>query len=147
MLKDAPRRHVAVRVVFVQYDREKYRGALERLVSHLESLQELDYEVLVVDNARQGSWSHRASRRVLHIGGDNSAWEFSAFDRALALLDASHADCDAFVFVTDAFGAYGETFLELVKRDTFDRAVADNACIGWVDAWPAPCLLFGKEDN
>ncbi len=132
-----------LQIVFVQYDREKYRGALEGLLARLEAIGGLDYSVVVVDNKRPGFWTHRVSSRVVHIGGDNAHWEFSAFDRALEYLDA-HGSAKVYAFVTDALAAYGAEFLTLIEAATFERAEQQQACVGWVDAWPAPVTALGE---
>lgn len=133
-----------LQVVFVQYDRKKYAGALERLLALLERLT-VDYRVLVVDNADQGSWLHPVSDRVTHVGGDNSGWEFSAFDRGLDLLDQWGCRAKAYALVTDAYTAYGSDFLRLITRRAIERAIESQACVGWIDAWPQEVGLFGKR--
>ncbi len=133
-----------LQVVFAQYDRKKYAGALERLLGLLSSLPGLDYRVLVVDNFRPGHWSHDVSDRLCHVGGDNSAWEFSAFDKGLAHLDRTGARADVYALVTDAFTAYGADFLSLITKEVFEFAARRRAVVGWVDAWPRPTTVFGK---
>jgi glycosyltransferase involved in cell wall biosynthesis len=134
-------------VVFVQYDRRKYDGALERLLALLDGLSGIPYQVLVIDNARPGDWEHPVSSRVTHVGGDNTGWEFSAFDKGLALLDGLPEKPDAIVLCTDAFSAYGDDFLGLVDANLVRQALALEACVGWVDAWPERADLFGQEDR
>src|SRR5688572_28809913 len=46
-------------------------------------LPQVERETIVVDNALAPEVIERTPGRTL-IGGDNSAWEFSAFDRAVA---------------------------------------------------------------
>jgi glycosyltransferase involved in cell wall biosynthesis len=140
----SPGGSVVLQVVFAQYDRKKYAGSLERLLGLLSNLSGLDYHVLVVDNLRPGHWSHEVSDRLAHIGGDNSAWEFSAFDKGLAHLDRAGARADVYALVTDAFTAYGADFLSLITKEVFEFAARRRSVIGWVDAWPRPTIVFGK---
>jgi glycosyltransferase involved in cell wall biosynthesis len=138
-------RAVAVQVIFVQYDRKKYRGSLARLLGVLEGLDGIDYSVLVVDNFRPGGWTHRVDDRLTHIGGDNSGWEFSAFDRGLAYLDEIGARSEVVALVTDAHAAYGDAFLSLVTSTLLKAVVLRRCVVGWVDAWPEETTLFGKR--
>jgi polysaccharide biosynthesis protein PslH len=140
-------RTISVQVLFVQYDRKKYEGAFERLLGLLDALSGIDYSLLVVDNLEPGEWSHPISSLVVHAGGDNSAWEFSAFDRGLRQLerDGSRRSRDLYLFVTDAYAAYGDEFLALIDRGVFERALSSGACLGWVDSWPDEFDVFGHR--
>src|SRR5262249_37454386 len=101
-------------IVFAQYDRKKYPGALERLIAVMTRFESVGYSILVVDNARPEQFVHHVDDRLTHIGGDNTSWEFSAFDRGLAYLDSIGARPAVYGLVTDAFAAYGESFLSLL---------------------------------
>ncbi len=132
--------------ILVQYDRQKYSGAVERLVALLESLETVDYRLVVVDNANPGGWSHEVSRRIVHAGGDNSAWEFSGFDRGLACL-RGEIESDLFVFATDAFLAWGDDYLELIDDRTVEQCLELEACAGWTDSFQRECTLLGYAYN
>ncbi len=139
------RRVQRVSVIFVQYDRHRYGGALERLVSLLEGLETADYRIAVVDNGDEGDWFHQVSRRLLHLGGDNASWEFSAFDKGLERLEEQEVATDIYVFVTDAFLAYGEEVLELVDDHALQQCRDLMACVGWTDSFLQPCSLLGYD--
>ncbi|MEM7349431.1 MAG: hypothetical protein AAF657_01400, partial [Acidobacteriota bacterium] len=134
-----------VRVVFVQYDRRKYALALERLVGLLTRLQRFDFEILVVDNAHPGDWQHDVSAKMTQIGGDNSAWEFSAFDRGVAFLADRQPATSLYVFATDAFLAYGAEYLELIDDETLAACVDLQAAVGWVDSFGHRLELLGHS--
>lgn len=120
-------------VVLVQYDREKYRGALERLLAVVDRLS-ATATVVVVDNRYPKMKTRRVSDQLIHIGGDNSAWEFSAFDKGVRFLDRSGIRPDLYAFVTDAFMAYGDAFLELIDDQAVETALRLGACLGWIDS-------------
>src|SRR5215471_10235159 len=98
-----PRAEVGRQIVFAQYDQKKYPGSLERLIGFLTRFERFGYSLLVVDNSRPESFAHRLDNRITHIGGDNSSWEFSAFDRGLAYLDGLGTRAKVYGLVTDAF--------------------------------------------
>ncbi len=134
-----------VTVVLVQYDRKKYAGALEGLLAVLSPLQNISFRVLLVDNAEPGEWHHELTDQLTHIGGDNSSWEFSAFDNGLAFAREQEIEQDLFLLVTDAYAAYGSEFLDLIDEDVIDAALSWKACIGWVDAAPEELALYGSH--
>ncbi|MEL7061761.1 MAG: hypothetical protein AAGN46_17175, partial [Acidobacteriota bacterium] len=135
-------------VVFVQYGREKYSGALEKLFVVLDRLEAVEAHVAVVDNADEGAWDHEVTDRLTHLGGDNSAWEFSAFDRGLAWFrDRRQANDrpadDLVLLVTDAYRAYGDDFLDLWTDEAFRLAAHHPVTIGWIDSLLRPLELLG----
>ncbi len=130
--------HLELAVVCVQYDRQKYAGALERLIGFLEGLSGVDYTLVVVDNGNPGNWFHELSRNVVHLGGDNQAWEFSAFDKGLAFLEERQQSCDLFAFATDACSAYGSDYLNLIDIDVLRCGIELEACFGWIDTFAEP---------
>lgn len=134
---------VVLQVIVVQYDRKKYAGSLERLLGKLAGLG-VDTSVLVVDNFTPGDWVHRVTKSLTHIGGDNSGWEFTAFDRGLAYLDKIGARAEVVALVTDAHAAYGDEFLSLITPRLIRTVAKQKGAVGWIDSWPEPTTLFGK---
>ncbi len=130
-------------VIFSQYDRAKYHGALERLVGLIDRLTVADYDVVVVDNAHPDLPTRRVTERLIHAGGDNSCREFSAFERGLACLEGLGRRSDLYVFVTDAYTAYGDDYLELIDDRVVAAALDLSACIGWMDSFLEDCSLLG----
>jgi len=129
------RRH-RLAVVFVQFDRLRYPDSLSRVIGVVDRLKRADSTIVVVDNRQPGDWVHEVSARLIHVGGDNSAWEFSAFDLGIRFLKARSVSADIFAFVTDALLAYGDDFLELIDDRALDACASAQACVGWVDSLP-----------
>jgi glycosyltransferase involved in cell wall biosynthesis len=102
-----------------------------------------DYQVVVVDNANEGSWYHPLTEGLVHLGGDNSAFEFSAFERGISFLEASGAKPDLYVLVTDAYLAYGSDYLDLIDRRALKHSIDFQACVGWADSFLQECTLLG----
>ena len=132
-------------VVYAQYDRAKYPRALLRLVGLLDTLGTGEATVVVVDNAAEGDWCHAVSQTLVHLGGDNSGWEFSAFDRGLAWLRREGREADAYVLATDALLAYGEDYLDLLDREVAGRGLLATSCLGWMDSFGEPCRILDHD--
>ncbi|MEO1366284.1 MAG: hypothetical protein AAFX50_03830, partial [Acidobacteriota bacterium] len=147
-MPDAPR----LDAVFVQYDRAKYPGAFERFLAVVDGLG-ADYRIAVVDNAKTGDWFHTVSSRVAHVSGDNSAWEFSAFDRGVDFLDGTRGDrrggadwpgdADLWLIATDAFLAYGDDYLDWIRPAAVRFCLEASAPVGWVDSFSQPLGALG----
>lgn len=142
-LLDRPRRGLAV--VFVRYDREKYAGAWDRMRAHLESLPSLSTETVIVDNTQPGRPPERLGDGVHVIGGDNGAWEFSAFDEGVGWLRSEGRLRDLTLLATDAFAAYGGDFVALVDEPVLRFCRRRAAAAGWVDSFEEPCRLLGTD--
>ncbi len=134
---------IKLSVIFVQYDRGKYPLALERLVGLLVGLESLDFKIVVVDNANPGFWQHQLSDHVVQIGGDNSAWEFSAFDQGVEYFAQEGRQAAVYAFVTDAFQAYGDDYLDLLDESTLRYCLELKACLGWVDSFMHDLSAYG----
>jgi glycosyltransferase involved in cell wall biosynthesis len=140
-----PSSSIKLSVIFVQYFREKYRGALEQLIALLNRLTSIEATLVVVDNAEPGTWNHEVTAQLVHIGGDNSCHEFSAFERGLRYLAASKCETDVYAFVTDAFTAYGDRYLDLIDTETIQSCLALEACIGWTDSFGPTLHALGYD--
>ncbi len=124
-----------------QYDREKYRSALGAVMRTFHGLPAVDPTFIVIDNKREGDWVHQVSGNLVHIGGENRAFEFSAFDKGLAYLRQAGQPADVFVFATDALLAYGSDFLDLIDGNVIDVVTGLNACVGWMDSFGQECEI------
>jgi hypothetical protein len=134
-------------VILAQYDRSTYEDALPRLMGVVDKLRPVSSSVVVVDNREEGGWAHQVSRRLHHIGGDNRAWEFSAFDRGVDWIATQGFEPEVYAFVTDAFLRYGDEYLDLVDVNVIDWCVQLGACIGWVDSFMESCTVLGLQND
>jgi len=131
--------------VFAQKDRRKYSWSLPRLLEVSNRFEEWEPHVVVVDNDREGDWEHSVSERLTHVGGDNTHWEFSAFDRGIGWARERLDEPELWVLATDACLAYGEEYLELVTPAVAQLAVGEAACVGWIDSFGETCSILGLE--
>ncbi len=98
----------------------------------------VDRDILVVDNARPRHAVEEREDRTIVIGGDNSAREFSAFDRAIEFTGSRIWSYDLVHFATSAFNrlyvAYLDRFNTRLLEALIDRAV----CVGHIDCYNEP---------
>ncbi len=132
-------------LVFVQYDRRRYSGALLRLLGSLAALRARRIEVAIVDNGQAGDWAHEVADGVFHLGGDNTAWEFSAFDKGLRFLGGGGRRIDAWILATDALLAYGDDYLRLLDQAALDWCLTSGSCVGWIDSFYEDSVVCGLE--
>ncbi len=128
-------------VLLTQYDREKYRPALAALIRAIAGLDTVEPTFVVVDNKEEGDWTHEVSASLVHIGGDNRAGEFSAFDKGMTYLQGASRPSDIFVVATDALLAYGDDFLDLIDDGIIEVVTNLEACVGWMDGFGQSCQI------
>jgi hypothetical protein len=131
-------------IVFVRFDRRKHAGAWEALHEHVATLGQRRVAMVIVDNAAS-SPDPAEEDGVPVVAGDNSAWEFSAFDTGIAWLRERRRLFDLTLLVTDAFRAYGDAFLAGVDRELLDLCRRLPAAAGWVDSFCESLRLLGVD--
>lgn len=132
-------------IVFVRFDRRKHAGAWETLREHCSRLGQRRQAAVIVDNARPASQAPSEEDGVPVIAGDNGAWEFSAFDSGIAWLRDRGRLFDLTLLVTDAFRAYGDSFLAWTDRHVLDFCRRMPAVAGWIDSFEEPLRLLGSD--
>jgi hypothetical protein len=145
-------RPLRVVALMARYGDEKYPGALEDLLAFYErTLDRGDaVEVLVVDNrlppsaaqAQQAPAPPSPVRAVHLAGGDNSAWEWSAWERGRALFADQIAGADLVHLVTDAFRNPPTQYLEDIDRTQLMECVERQFCLGSLDMYLTPHTAF-----
>ena len=136
-------------IIFLIYG-EKFKDQgllkLSDIVSRM--FPSLEANFIVVDNALPMEYK-KNENGVLTIGGDNSLWEFSGWDRGIRYLD-SHFDNKTkslILFANDTF--YRRTYKDGVDfLDVFDAPIIEkkdlmNSAIGYLDDFPKEVSLNG----
>jgi hypothetical protein len=131
--------------VFVQKERRKYPASLFRLLEVAARFEEWAPHVVIVDNDREGMWEHSVAERLTHLGGDNTDWEFSAFDRGVDWARRNLGSPEVFALVTDACLAYGDEYLEHLRPPVAEVALRGPACVGWIDSFGETCSILGHQ--
>jgi len=97
-------------------------------------MPEIRRDLLVVDNLLPAGVAEVAPGRTV-IGGDNSVWEFSAVDAALAHLGASIWQFDLVNVVTSAFRQLYVAYLDRFSPELLGALHGVRACVGHIDCY------------
>jgi hypothetical protein len=113
---------------------------LDRL--YATQLPALPRDVLVVDNLLPPGVAEAGESRVV-IGGDNSAWEFSAIDAAVAHLGPSIWRYDLVNIVTSAFEQLYVAYLDRFVPPVVASITGRRVCVGHIDCYNEPVHVHG----
>lgn len=102
----------------------------------------VEREVVVVDNLLAPGVHESSGARTV-IGGDNSAWEFSAFDAGLRHLGDRLATFQWVNLVTSAFNTLYTDYLQRFDAAVLDAARGRGVALGHIDYYNRPIRLCG----
>jgi hypothetical protein len=105
-------------------------------------MPELDRTILIVDNALPMTAVPERGARML-IGGDNSAYEFSAFDRAIQFIGSDIWRYDLVHFATSAFNTLHVAYLERLGTPLLKAVANRPACVGHIDCYNEAVEILG----
>jgi hypothetical protein len=95
-------------VIYLYADKKKYPDAYNNLKILLKGLLSFEITIIKVDNFNEKKNNTKEGDNVYDIGGDNTYWEFSGWQKGLDFL-AELAICpDLVLFINDAFLNYEE---------------------------------------
>jgi hypothetical protein len=97
--------------------------------------------VIVVDNALPPGVERTEAGRTV-IGGDNRAFEFSAFDCALEYVGSDIWSYDLVHFATSAFNTLYTAYLERFDAGLLSVLVNRPACVGHIDCYNEPVEIL-----
>ncbi len=97
----------------------------------------VDRTVVIVDNALPCGVAHQSNAGFV-IGGDNSAREFSAFDRAIEFVGSDIWSYDLVHFATSAFNQLHVAYLDRFDTDLLDALADRSVCAGHLDCYNEP---------
>ena len=134
-------------VLFLQYDAEKYPNAFTYLKKYLKFIT-IDTEIIIIDNKVE-SKLHRILYKdgTIGIGGDNTLWEFSGWQRGIDYLHENDIDYDAILFVNDAFLAPGHNeLIDIISDESVLKCIKEDSMIGSLcDSYYGKCEISGYE--
>ena len=100
-------------------------------------MEGIERRVIVVDNALpHGVVEEHGCTTV--ISGDNSSWEFSAFDRAIDFVGADVWSYDFVHCATSAFNTLYVAYLERFEPGLLLALAGRPACVGHIDCYNEP---------
>ncbi|MDZ4799309.1 MAG: hypothetical protein SGI92_14190 [Bryobacteraceae bacterium] len=137
---------VRITALFLRYGSERYPGALARFRSLLSiRFSEAQIWTVLVDNALPPDYcEYLTDEGVTAIGGDNSSWEFSGWQKALEWSEAVGGPPDWILFATDAFDQLYIEFLQHFSTGLLQRLVTYPVALGHLDSYNEAVTAFGR---
>jgi hypothetical protein len=133
-----------VLTLLARYGTAKYTHAVQDVQTlFARQMPEMDHDLLVVDNALPMDHFERAGEIEI-IGGDNTAWEFSAWDRAIAYIGGRLEEYDYVHLATSAFRQLYVAYLDRFDTDMLGLARGRAVAIGHLDYSNKPVTVAGR---
>ncbi|MBF0279339.1 MAG: hypothetical protein HQM13_16200 [SAR324 cluster bacterium] len=124
-------------VIFIQYDQQRYADAFSTLAEVIRSFELSSVFTVIVDNLHEEQKLQLLEDCTAKIGGNNSLFEFSGWMKGWETLKELQGDCDCYLFVTDAFLAYGDQYQKLADSKLLHFLSRESAVAGLVDLPPS----------
>ncbi len=130
--------------LFARHGSQKYPNAELRLNQiYAEQLPNVEHFTIIIDNALGPEIVEQQQDAPLTlIGGDNSAWEFSAWDRGLRYLGEQVWSFDLIHLVTSAFDSLYTAYLDRFNNRMLSTIVGRPVCLGHIDCYNEPVGLL-----
>jgi len=123
----------------------KYGDALPDIRAlFAQQMPEFGHEVVVIDNALGPDHAERLGPGVTLVGGDNAAWEFSAWDRGVAHLGPRLDEYDWVHLATSAFRQLYTRYLGRFDADMLGLVAGRAAAVGHIDHFNEPVAFAGR---
>jgi len=106
-------------------------------------LPQVQRQTIIIDNALPPDHCEAAPGNVTVIGGDNSSWEFSAWDKGIAFAGKTLRNFDLVHLVTSAFHTLNTSYLAGFSDALLDQVIEHSAVCGHIDFYPKPVAFFG----
>lgn len=125
---------------------DQYRDALPDLRTlFAQQMPEFAHEAVVIDNALGPAHAEPLAPGVTLIGGDNAAWEFSAWDRGIGHLGPRLDEYDFVHLATSAFRKLYTRYLDRFDADMLGLAAGRAVAIGHIDHFNDPVAFAGRS--
>ncbi len=135
-----------IATLLARHGEEKYRDALPDIQAlFAQQMPEVAHEVVVIDNALDRGHAERLAPNVTLIGGDNAAWEFSAWDRGVVCLGPHLDEYDFIHLATSAFRRLYTRYLDRFDADMLGLVAGRAAAIGHIDHFNDPVAFAGRS--
>ncbi len=124
----------------------KYRDSLPDIRAlFAQQMPEFGHEAVVIDNALDRDHGERLGPGVTLIGGDNTAWEFSAWDCGIAHLGPRLDEFDWVHLATSAFRQLYTRYLDRFDADMLGLLTGRAAAVGHIDHFNEPVAFAGRS--
>ena len=129
--------------ILARYGTDKYQDAEQQLQEILDRFGPgIERPLIVVDNMLPVDYLERLNSSTTLIGGDNSAWEFSAWDQAIRFLGKTIWSYDLVHLVTSAFHTLYTAYLDRFDRGMLQSIVGMPVCLGHIDCYNDPVSIL-----
>jgi hypothetical protein len=127
-----------VLTILARCGRDRYPNA-DREIADIfrRRMPEIERTVVIVDNALPRDVVEEREGAVL-LGGDNTSWEFSAFDRALDFVGSDIWSYDFVHFATSAFNTLYVAYLDRFDTRLLQALTGQAVCLGHIDCYNEP---------
>lgn len=137
-----------VMTLFVRYGTKKYPTALDDLLAfYARVIPGAPRRILVIDNQIEAPTDRSLGEGIRLVEGDNSAFEFSAWSRALERHGDEIARSELVHLVTDAFMVPYNGYLRHLSAAQLELCARRDFCLGHIDAYPAPIEILGAASQ
>ena len=135
--------------LFIRHGSEKYPEALAVLNQWYERHGLLNQRTLwIIDNALPADQPPKLlAPQVILRPGDNQAWEFSAWARALRNARDERIEYDVVHFVTSAFNTLYTAYLGHFCAEMLPYVSTHNVYLGHIDSYDQPVELAGSSSR
>ncbi len=135
-----------VMTLLARHGADKYRDALPDIRAlFAQQMPEFGHEVVVIDNALDRDHAERLGPGTVLIGGDNAAWEFSAWDCGVAHLGPRLDEYDWVHLATSAFRQLYTRYLGRFDADMLGLAAGRAVAVGHIDHFNEPVAFAGRS--
>lgn len=136
-------KRLRILTLMARHGTEKYKDALSDLQGLLcQTLPDVDHEILIADNSIPLG-DRLTDGGITVIGASNEAWEFSAWNSAIAHVGARLDDFDFIHLTTSAFNQLYVRYLERFSSRMLSLARGRAAAIGHIDYYGVSESLLG----
>lgn len=130
--------------LFIRHGTQKYQDAPAMLDNYYrEILPDAGITRVVIDSALPPGHEEKLSEGGLLIGGDNSHWEFSAWDTAVARMRNQLARYDYVHFVTSAYNQLYTAYIDRMTAPMLAMLQGRDVALGHIDAYNEPVEFLG----
>ncbi len=124
----------------------KYRDAVPDIRAlFAQQMPEFGHETVVIDNALDRDHVEQFGPGVTLIGGDNAAWEFSAWDCGIAHLGPRFDEYDWVHLATSAFRQLYTRYIDRFDADMLGLLAGRAAAVGHIDYFNEPVAFAGRS--
>jgi hypothetical protein len=127
--------------LFVRHGTTAYPNAEQELMDFYARLKGVDATVLTIDNALTVP-ADPATSGITVIPGDNSAWEFSAWDNGIQHMGAQIWSFDLVHLATSAFNTLYTAYIARVSPAMLEWAAERPIFLGHIDCFNEPVQLL-----